>query len=46
MVTIFEQNVMKKPYRKTVNESRDIDENDFVQGLRETFGIFRRLAAE
>ena len=28
------------------SESRDIDENDIVQWLGETFGIFRRLLAE
>ena len=36
----------KKPERKTRSESRDIDENDIVLWLGETFGIFRRLSAE
>ena len=36
----------KKPERKIRSESRNIDENDIVQGLGEKFGIFRRLAAE
>ena len=46
MVTLFVQNYIQKPERKTRSESRDIDENDIVQWLGETFGIFRRLAAE
>ena len=36
----------KKNERKICSESKDIDENDIVQWLGETFGIFRRLAAE
>ena len=36
----------KKPERKIRSESRDVDENDIVKWLGETFGIFRRLAAE
>ena len=40
------QNKCKKPKRKIRSESRDIDENDIVQRLGETFGIFRRLAVE
>ena len=36
----------KKPERKIRSESRDIDENDIVQWLGETFSIFRWLAAE
>ena len=36
----------KKPERKIRSECRDIDENDIVQKLGKTFGIFRRLAAE
>ena len=35
----------KKPERKTRSESRDIYENDIVQWLGETFGIFHRLVA-
>ena len=46
MVTLFVQNNIQKPERKIRSESRDIDENDIVQWLGETFGIFRRLAAE
>ena len=33
-----------KPERKICSEIRDIDENDIVQWLGETFGIFPRLA--
>ena len=36
----------KNPERKTRSESRDIDENDIVLCLGETFSIFRRLSAE
>ena len=36
----------QKPNRKTRSESRDIDENDIIQWLYETFGIFCKLAAE
>ena len=36
----------KKPKHKIRSESRYIDENDIVQLHGETFGIFRRLAAE
>ena len=36
----------KKPERKIRRESSDIDENDIVQWLGETIGIFHRLAAE
>ena len=43
-VTIFVQNDMKKPKRKTRSECRDIDENQIVQRLGETCGIIRRLA--
>ena len=47
MVTLFVQNnIQKKTNGKYEVKSRDIDENDFVQRLGETFGIFRRLAAE
>ena len=46
MVTLFVQNNVQKTERKIRTESRDIDENDIVQWLGETFGIFRRLAAE
>ena len=42
MVTLLEQNNIQKK----LIESRDIDENDIVQWLGETFGIFRRLAVE
>ena len=45
MVTLF-ITIYKKPERKIRSESRDIDENDIVQWFGETFGIFRRLAAE
>ena len=39
--------IYKKPKRKIRSESsRDIDENDIVQWLGETFGIFRQLVAE
>ena len=43
---IKKNNIQKKPERKIRSESRDIDENNIVQGLGETFGIFRRLSAE
>ena len=46
MVTLFVKTIYKKPERKICSESRDIDENKIVQGLVETFGIFRWLAAE
>ena len=47
MGTLFVQNNMqKKTERKICSESRDIDENDIVKRLGETFGIFCRLAAE
>ena len=47
MVTLFVKNNMQKtPERKICSESRDINENKIVQWLGETFGIFRRLAAE
>ena len=46
MVTLFVQNNVQKPECKIRSKSRDIDENDIVQWLGETFGIFRRLAAE
>ena len=46
MVTLFDKTIYKKPERKIRSESKDIDENDIVQSLGETFGIFRRLAAE
>ena len=36
----------KKNERKIRSESRDIDGNDIVKRLGETFGIFRRPAAE
>ena len=36
----------EKSERKIRSESRDIDENDIVQWLGETFGIFHRLSAE
>ena len=45
MVTPF-KTIYKNHERKTRSESRDIDENDIVQWLGDTFGIFRRLAAE
>ena len=37
---------IKTPERKKRSESRDIDENNIVQCLWETFGIFRLLATE
>ena len=37
---------IKYTERKTRSENRDIDENNIVQCLGKTFGIFRRLAAE
>ena len=40
------QKIYEKPERKKRSESRDIYENDIVQWHGETFGIFRRLAAE
>ena len=40
------QNNEQKPESNTRSKSRDIDKNDIVQWLVETFGIFRRLAAE
>ena len=46
VVTLVVQNNIQKPERKICSESRDIDENAIVQWLGETFGIFRRLAAE
>ena len=46
MITLFVQNNIQKPERKICSESRDIDENDIVQWLGETFDIFRRLAAK
>ena len=47
MIILFVQNnMLKQNERKTRSESRDIDENDIVQWLNETFGIFRLLAAE
>ena len=39
MVTLFVQNNIQKPGRKIRSESRDIDDNDIVQWLGETFGI-------
>ena len=44
MVILFVQN--NKQERKTHRESRNIDENDMLQWLDETFDIFRQLAAE
>ena len=39
---MFVQNdIKKKPERKTRSESRDIDENTIVQWLGENFGIIR-----
>ena len=38
--------IYKKPKHKIRSESRDIDENDIVKWLNETFSIFRRIAAE
>ena len=46
MVTLFVQNNMQKPERKKRSERGYIDENDIVQWLGTTFGIFCRLAAE
>ena len=47
MVTLFVKTIyQKKNERKTRSEIRDINENDIVQWLGETFGIFRWLAAE
>ena len=46
MITLFVQNNIQKPERKTSSESRDIDENDIVQWLGEMFGIFHQLVAE
>ena len=46
MVTVHKKQYTKKPECKTRSESRDINENDIGQWLGETFGIFRRLAAE
>ena len=42
MVTLFVQNNIQKPERKTHSESRDIDENN----IGESFGFFFRLAAK
>ena len=36
----------KNPNAKYAVKAKDIDENDIVQWLGETFDIFRRLAAE
>ena len=36
----------KKPNAKYTVKAADIDENDIIQWLSETFGIFRRLEAE
>ena len=44
--SVHKKTIYKKPERKIRSESRDIDENQIVQWLGETFGIFCRLAAE
>ena len=44
--SVHKKQYTKKPERKICSESRDIDENKIVQWHGETFGIFRRLAAE
>ena len=36
----------KKTKRKTHSESRDINENDIIQGIGKMFGIFRLLVAK
>ena len=42
----YGHSVRTKQYTKIRSESRDIDKNDIVQRLGETFGIFQWLAAE
>ena len=44
--SVRKKNNIQKPERKICSKTRDIDENKIAQRLGETFGIFRRLAAE
>ena len=44
--SLFVQSNIQKPRTQKRSESGDIDENNIFLRLGETFGIFRRMAAE